>query len=253
MKIVLGANSDEWIAYRDKGLAAVDALKLRIRSLKDGYGDLSVEQRKVTIDNDNYTQSLDRGTLAAERAKLATLGQVAALNSASNAYRQANESASSIGQTSTFATIGGGTFTFPAGTGKWTVTAASTLGVGSADGGITATIGGTTGTAAVAFLFIDDDPTANTLVTEHKITTAATTGASETTTKYNTWLYDSTDMFIISSDDDDIAALAAVTAASEAQVEAAMAGINDLTSHMTITYRKTSVVTSGISLITVGT
>ena len=112
---------------------------------------------------------------------------------------------------------------------------------------------GTPGVAQVVFEFIDDDPTANFIITEHTLTTAAATGASEVTTKYNTWLYDSTDMFVISSDDDDIATLAAVTAASEAQVEAAMAGINDLTSHMTITYRKTSAVTSGISLITVGT
>ena len=54
-----------------------------------------------------------------------------------------------------------------------------------------------------------------------------------------------------SADDDDITAT--TTAASEAQVEAANALINDLTSHMTITYRKTAAVTSGISLITVGT
>ena len=162
----------------------------------------------------------------------------------------ANMAASNIASTSS----GDGnqvlTIVFPAGTGLLTVTATQNSLTG---GGLTTTTiaNGTPGVAQIQFLFIDDDPTNNVIITEHKITTASTAGASETTTKYNTWLYDSTDMMGVDATDDDIATT--ITAASEAELEAAMLGIDDLTSHMTITYRKTSAVTSGISLITVGT
>jgi hypothetical protein len=101
------------------------------------------------------------------------------------------------------------------------------------------------------FEFIDDDSTANFIITEHTLTTASTVGAAETTTKYNTWLYDSTDFFTLDATDDDIATT--VQAASEAQFEAANALHNDLATHMTMTYRKTAVVSTGVSVITVGT
>jgi hypothetical protein len=163
----------------------------------------------------------------------------------------ANVPASNIASTSSGAGNQTVTIIFPAATGLWTITCpTNTL----EDGGVAVTLAianSTPGVAQIQFLFIDDDPTSNVIITEHKITTASTAGASETTTKYNTWLYDSTDMFVVDATDDDIATT--ITAASEAQVEAAMLGINDLTSHMSITYRKTSTVTSGISLITVGT
>jgi hypothetical protein len=107
------------------------------------------------------------------------------------------------------------------------------------------------GISPITFTFIDDDPTANKLITEHTLkTTITATGESLTTTKYNTWLYDSTDMFSLNAADDDVATT--VTAASEAQFEAANALHNDLLTHMTMNYR-TGVLTSGISLITVGT
>jgi hypothetical protein len=143
------------------------------------------------------------------------------------------------------------TITFPANTGAWTVTAASTLGAsGSADGSITATVAGVTGTAPIAFTFIDDDLSTNTIVTGHTITTASTAGASEVTTKYQTWAYDSTDQFNVDNGDDDIAT--SITAATEAQFETANAGLNDLTSHMTLTYR-TGALTTGVSVWTIGT
>jgi hypothetical protein len=142
------------------------------------------------------------------------------------------------------------TIIFPANTGLWTVTVVqNTLTGGSLDALVIAN--GTPGVAAITFEFIDDDPTANFIITKHTIATASTVGAAETTTKYNTWLYDSTDFFTLDATDDDIATT--VQAASEAQFEAANALHNDLATHMTMTYRKTAAVSTGVSIITVGT
>jgi len=128
---------------------------------------------------------------------------------------------------------------------------ALTLQTGAAGDITVGAAAGATGASTVVFEFIDDDPTANFIITEHTLTTASAVGASETTTKYNTWLYDSTDFFTLDSTDDDIATT--VQAASEAQFEAANALHNDLATHMTMTYRKTATVSTGVSLITVGT
>jgi hypothetical protein len=144
--------------------------------------------------------------------------------------------------------------TFAAGTGVTTAwTCAETL-ADAGDGADAASVACPTsraGVSPISFTFIDDDPTANFIVSEHTSKAVTAAGAVTTTTKYNTWLYDSTDFFTLDDGDDDIATT--VTAASEAQFEAANALHNDLATHMTMTYRKTSAVTSGISLITVGT
>ena len=87
-------------------------------------------------------------------------------------------------------------------------------------------------------------------MTEHTHKTDDAAGASVTTTKYQSWVYDSTDQFHVNNGDDDIATT--ITAATEAQFEAANAGLNDLTTDMTLTYR-TGALTTGVSVWTIGT
>jgi len=148
------------------------------------------------------------------------------------------------------------TCTHPAGTGPAGTYAASftNLADGAAATSVTITQGGAStsilGVEPITFTFIDDDLSTNTIVTEHTIKTDDAAGASVTTTKYQSWVYNSTDQFNVNSADDDIAT--SVTAATEAQFEAANAGLNDLDTDMTLTYR-TGALTTGVSVWTIGT
>jgi hypothetical protein len=106
------------------------------------------------------------------------------------------------------------------------------------------------GVAGVAFDFVDDDPTANTIVTARVDTTANASGASIAHTTYQTWTYDSTDVLNLDAADGDVAT--SVSAASEAQFETENASLTGQATDMTITYR-TGALTTGISYFVTGT
>ncbi len=106
------------------------------------------------------------------------------------------------------------------------------------------------GVSAYTFDFIDDDATANTIITKKVTTEANASGASTATTTYQTWTYDSTDTFSLDAGGDDVATT--VAGASEAQFETENASLTALTTDMTINYR-TGALTTGISYFVTGT
>jgi len=119
LKNIHGEYSLEYQRQVEDAARATERLQRRIDSLKSGHGDLKTATQETIRENVELAQStetaalgLGRQALAANAATNAQLG----LNSASNAYRQLNATASQIGQPSSFASIGRGTFTFPAGT-----------------------------------------------------------------------------------------------------------------------------------------
>jgi hypothetical protein len=110
----------------------------------------------------------------------------------------------------------------------------------------------TAGVAGIANLFVDDDPTANTMLTALTVTDGiGTDGASVATTTYWNWTYDSTDAFTLDATDGEVAT--AVTGASEAQFEAEAASLTGLSgaTPVTLSYR-TGALTTGISVFQIG-
>ena len=109
----------------------------------------------------------------------------------------------------------------------------------------------TAGVDGVTNIFVDDDTTANYVVSN--VTTTAdtgTAGASVAEQVYTKWLYDSTDVFTLGSDGE---IATAVTAASETQFEteaASLTGESGATP-MSISYR-TGALTTGISAFQLG-
>jgi hypothetical protein len=141
------------------------------------------------------------------------------------------------------------TITFPNTTGTWTVTAVSTLVASST--AITATVAtATPGVPATTLDFVDDDLATNTMITVKTTAGATAAGAAGATrTYYNTWVYDSGDVFSLTAAGE---VAATVTGASEAAFETEAASFAALTNDVTISYR-TGATTSGISYFILGT
>jgi hypothetical protein len=97
--------------------------------------------------------------------------------------------------------------------------------------------------------FVDDDPVANTFVTVRVLTQADAAGASATTTTYNIWDWDSTDVFMLNSTHAQVATT--VDGASEAQWEAELKSLTDQTVNMTLSERD-GALTTGISMFQIG-
>jgi len=143
------------------------------------------------------------------------------------------------------------TITFPAATGSWTVSVVENSLVVSATPVTLVIANGTPGVPATTLDFIDDDAASNTVITKKTTVGASAAGAASTTRiYYNTWVYDSGDVFSQDATDDDIATT--ITGITEAAFETVNAAINDLTSDYTISYR-TGATTSGISYFIAGT
>jgi hypothetical protein len=156
--------------------------------------------------------------------------------------------AATSGDTCTF------TITFPNTTGLWTVTAASTLSAHAtnADGSCAATVAtATPGVPATTLDFVDDDLATNTMMTVKTTAGATAAGAAGATrTYYQTWVYDSGDVFSLDAGGDEVATT--VTGATEAAFETEAASFAALTNDVTISYR-TGATTSGISYFILGT
>jgi len=146
------------------------------------------------------------------------------------------------------------TIQFAADTGDHAaITCDGTTGVALAltgTGATTLTIATTVaGVSPITLDFVDDDPVANTFVTVHTTKALSTAGAVVTTTTYNTWDYDSTDVFILNSTHAQVATT--VDAASEAQWEAELKSLTDQTVNMTLSERD-GALTTGISNFRIG-
>jgi hypothetical protein len=105
------------------------------------------------------------------------------------------------------------------------------------------------GVAPVTFDFVDDDPTANTFVTVMTRKATDSAGSSATTTTYNTWDWDSTDVFMLNATHAQVATT--VDGASEAQWEAELKSLTDQTVDMTVSERD-GALTTGISVWRIG-
>jgi hypothetical protein len=143
------------------------------------------------------------------------------------------------------------TIVFPAATGVWDVSCpTNTLN----DGGVAVTLviaNGTPGVAATTLDFVDDDLATNTIVMKKTTVGASAVGAASTTrTYYNTFVYDSGDVFSLDSGGDDVGT--SVTGVTEAAFETENASLTALTTDMTVSYR-TGALTSGISYFITGT
>jgi len=200
-------------------------------------------------------------TTAGTSASTAALGEEQLVNAANDAaanvsiHDDIDGLANVDAATTTVAATSGNTctftITFPAATGVWTVTAVSTLGVGSADGGITASVAGAAGVPATTLDFIDDDLATNTIVMKKTTLGASAAGAAGTTRiYYNTFVYDSGDVFSLDAGGDEVATT--VTGVTEAAFEAENGSFAALTNDMTVSYR-TGATTSGISYFISGT
>jgi len=149
--------------------------------------------------------------------------------------------------------------TFGAGTGDHAAlacTGANAGGVALVDSNTDPiTIGTTTttpGVAAVTLVFIDDDPSANTILTQMTVTDGTGTDGASVATRSNVqWTYDSTDVFNLDAADGEVATT--VLGASEAEFEAESASLTGLAgaTPMSLSYR-TGALTTGISVFKIG-
>jgi len=125
------------------------------------------------------------------------------------------------------------------------VTCAGTTMYGGVDGTCTA-VETTKGVAGTTFDFVDNDLSNNSIVTartvQYRGATDATAGIPVTESLYQRWTYDS---------GDNLALGAANPAATEAQFEAGLAVVGNLTTDATVTYR-TGALTTGVSYVSVG-
>jgi len=210
---------------------------------------------KVTADVDGGTATVtvantQAATSATTDALDLTVGTVTNLAGAATAIQTAVRGLANVDAATTVAgtTAGGSdtfTVTFPANTGTWTVTMTSSLTDGGAAIAATSandgTAGSTVGVAPQTLDFIDDDATANSIVTAFNITYANAAGAATAqTVLYQTWTYDDTDVLTST----------AVPGMTEAQFETANGLIANLTTNMSISYR-TGALTTGVSVFQV--
>jgi len=163
----------------------------------------------------------------------------------------ANVPASNIASTST----GDGnqviTIIFPAATGSWTVSVVQNSLVVSATPVTLVIANGTPGVPATTLDFIDDDLGTNTLILKKTTVGASAAGAASTTrTYYNTFVYDSGDVFSQDVGGDNVAST--ITGITEAAFETLNTSLPALTTDMTVSYR-TGALTSGISYFITGT
>ena len=105
------------------------------------------------------------------------------------------------------------------------------------------------GVAPVTFDFVDDDPTANTFVTVMTRKATDSAGSTATATTYNTWDWDSTDVFMLNATHAQVDTT--VNGASEAQWEAELKSLTDQSVNMTLSERD-GALTTGISVWQIG-
>jgi hypothetical protein len=105
------------------------------------------------------------------------------------------------------------------------------------------------GVVPITLDFVDDDPTANTFVTVMTSKAANSAGTSTTTTTYNTWDWDSTDVFMLNATHAQVTTT--VDGASEAQWEAELKSLTDQTVDMALSERD-GALTTGISVWRIG-
>jgi len=227
-----------------------DAAQVTTLTFNDRQSDYTAGTLTLTVANN--TAGTSASTAAMPRGHLATVANNSGGALAEGAIEGlANVPASNIASTSS----GDGnqvlTITFPAATGSWTVSVVENSLVVSATPVTLVIANGTPGVPATTFDFIDDDAASNTVITKKTTVGASAAGAASTTRiYYNTWVYDSGDVFSQDATDDDIATT--ITGITEAAFETVNAAINDLTSDYTISYR-TGATTSGISYFIAGT
>jgi len=163
----------------------------------------------------------------------------------------ANVPASDIASTTSGAGNQTLTIIFPAATGSWTVACGTNTLV---DGSVAVTLviaNGTPGVPATTLDFIDDDLGTNTLILKKTTVGASAAGAASTTrTYYNTFVYDSGDVFSQDVGGDNVAST--ITGITEAAFETLNTSLPALTTDMTVSYR-TGALTSGISYFITGT
>jgi len=184
-----------------------------------------------------------------------TTGTVAGAADMAGAMQTAFRAASNVDAATTVVAVGGGTsytVTFPVNTGSWTVATGTNSIV---DGSSTATTFAytattTNGVALETWQYIDNDPTANTIVVSANTESTSAAGAAvAAATTYHVITYDSNDVFMVDATDGAISV--AIAAATEAQFEATMAALNVLTTEISGTERE-GALTSGVSIWTIG-
>ena len=199
--------------------------------------------------NPSLTAGLTGAPLCVETGTVACAANMAA------AMQTAFRNTSNVDAATTAVAVGGGTsytVTFPVNTGSWTIATGTN---GCIDGSSNATTFAytattTNGAALEEWLYIDNDPTANTILVEVNTESTSTAGAAVAAAKsYHVITYDSTDVFMVDATDGAITT--AIDAATEAQFEATMAALDVLTTEISGTEREAAT-GSGVSFWTIG-
>jgi hypothetical protein len=230
--------------------ALSDAAQTTTLTFNDRQADYTAGTLTCTVANN--TAGTSASTAAMPYGHMATLANGSGAADFEGAIEGlANVPAANIASTSS----GDGnqvlTIIFPASTGTWTVTCPQNSLVVSSTAVTLVIANGTPGVPLTTLDFIDDDLATNTIIMK-KVTTGASAAGAASTVRiyYNTFVYDSGDVFTLDSGGDDVAT--SVVGVTEAAFEAENASLTALTTDMTVSYR-TGALTSGISYFITGT